>query len=107
MCPSGIQLRFLLSSLVNGCLFSQSGFHVFPDVHHHILDGTSPSRVTHFPFMSPYLWRIMTGLSHSHVASLFVCGMLAEWESPGLQAGLSHSASVPYRREKSMRKPCE
>src|SRR5436305_8436365 len=60
MRPSGIQLRFLLSSLVNGCLFSQSGFHVFPDVYHHTLDGTSPSRVTHFPFMSPYLWRIMS-----------------------------------------------
>jgi hypothetical protein len=34
MCPSGIRLRFLLSSLVNGCLFSQSGFHVFTDVRH-------------------------------------------------------------------------
>ena len=34
MRPSGMPLRFLLSSLVNGCLFSQSGFHLVPDVHH-------------------------------------------------------------------------
>src|SRR6266567_3004959 len=54
MRPSGIQFRFLLPFLVNGCLFYQSGFQVFPDFHNHTLDVTSPSIATHLPFMSPF-----------------------------------------------------
>jgi hypothetical protein len=40
-----MQLLFLLSSLVNEYLFSQSGFHVFPGVHRHTLGGTSTIQI--------------------------------------------------------------